>query len=170
MTNGLGLTIYLIGGFIGGYIGFRLKITGGTIIGAMSAVIIINLLLDRNFKIPTNYTFITQVLIGVMVGSSFSKELARTLLPLILPVFLSTIVLVSMATITAVVLVRLGILDPQTAFFSTSPGAMGVLIGMAGDTSAELPIVLSFHIFRIFFIIFTAPIAYKLLKAWLDSP
>ncbi|MCP3892812.1 MAG: hypothetical protein GY702_28640 [Desulfobulbaceae bacterium] len=167
MSNISGLALYLLAGLIGGFIGYRLKITGGTLIGAMCAVIVINLLLGRNFKIPITYTFITQVLIGVMVGASFSKELARTLLPLLLPVFLSTLVLVSAGTIVSLILVRMGILDAHTAFFSTSPGAMGVLLGLAGDTSADLPIVLSFHIFRIFFIIFTAPLAYRFLQNWL---
>ena len=51
-------------------------------------------------------------------------------------------------TITVVVLRRFGIQDPQNAFFSTSPEAVGVLIGLVGDTRAELPVVLSFHIFQ----------------------
>lgn len=162
--------MYLVAGFLGGYIGYRLKITGGTLIGAMVAVVLINLIFGRNFKITPNYTFVTQVLIGVMVGASFSKEIARTLLPLLLPVLLSTLVLVSAGTIASMVLVKLGILDANTAFFSTSPGAMGVLLGLAGDTTADLPIVLCFHIFRIFFIIFTAPLAYRILQNWLESP
>ena len=95
MNNTLGIIAYLVVGFIGGFIGFRLKITGCTLVGAMFAVILLNFLIGRNFKIPANYTFITQVLIGVMVGASFSKEVGRTILPILLPVLFSTLVLVT---------------------------------------------------------------------------
>ncbi len=168
MNNNIGLMAYLVVGFIGGFIGYRLKFTGGTLIGAMFAVVLVNVIVGRNFRLPVSYTFVTQVLIGIMVGASFSKEIGRTLLPLLLPVLLSTLVLISAGSIVSIMLVKLGVLDPYTAFFSTSPGAMGVLLGLAGETKADLAIVLSFHIFRIFFIIITAPLAFRFMQRWLS--
>ena len=167
MNNGMGVLVYLVAGFAGGAIGYRLKITGGTLVGSMLAVVLLNLILGRNFKLPTSYTFVVQVLIGIMVGASFSREIGRVMLPLLLQVFGSTLVLVSAGIIISIILVKLGMLDVPTAFFSTSPGAMSVLLGFAGETGANLPVVLCFHIFRIFFIILTAPFIFKFMQKWL---
>ena len=159
--------IYLFMGFVGGVIGFRLKITGGTIIGSMLAIVLFNLIIGQNFTLPSSYSFIVQVLIGIMVGASFSREIGRVLLPMLLPVLGSTLVLVSAGTVVSIILVKLGLLDNSTAFFSTSPGAMSVLLGFAGETDANLSIVLCFHIFRIFFIIITAPLVFRLMQKFL---
>jgi membrane AbrB-like protein len=165
MNHNIGVIAYIFVGFIGGFIGYRLKFTGGTLIGAMLAVILLNLIIGRNFKLPSNFTFVTQVLIGITVGASFSKEISRILLPILLPVLISTLVLFSAGIIVSIVLVKIGLLDPDTAFFSTSPGAMGVLLGLAGETDANLSVVVCFHLFRIFFIILTAPFAFRFLQS-----
>lgn len=167
MNNTVGLIVYLLVGFIGGAIGFRLKITGGILIGAMFAIVILNLILDRNLKLPMSYNFVVQVLIGIMVGATFSKEFGRMLLPIFFPVLGSTLVLVSTGIVVSVVLVKIGLLSPSTAFFSTSPGAMSVVLGLAGKTGADLSVILCFHIFRIFFIIITAPLIFRLTQKWL---
>ncbi len=167
MSNSIGVVVYLLVGLVGGAIGCRLKITGGILIGAMIAVVILNLILGRNIKLPQSYTFIVQVLIGILVGASFSKDFARMLFPIFLPVLLSTLVLVSTGIVVSVVLVKIGLLTPSTAFFSTSPGAMSVILGLAGKTGADLSVILCFHIFRIFFIIITAPLIFRLTQKWL---
>ncbi len=167
MSNTVGVVVYLLVGLVGGAIGCRLKFTGGTLIGAMIAVFVLNLILDRNIKLPHSYTFIVQVLIGILVGASFSKDFARMLFPIFLPVLLSTLVLVSTGIVVSVVLVKIGLLTPSTAFFSTSPGAMSVILGLAGKTGADLSVILCFHIFRIFFIIISAPLIFRLTQKWL---
>ncbi len=167
MSNTIGIVVYLLVGLVGGAIGCRLKVTGGTLIGAMVAVVVLNLILDRNIKLPPSYTFIVQVLIGILVGATFSKDFARMLFPIFLPVLLSTLVLVSAGIVVSVVLVKIGLLTPSTAFFSTSPGAMSVILGLAGKTEADLSVILCFHIFRIFFIIITAPLIFRLTQKWL---
>ncbi len=170
MNNGWGLVFYLITGLIGGAIGFRLKIPGGTIIGAMLAVIILNLLGGRSWELPSSYKFTVEVLIGIMVGASFSKEIGQKLIPLIIPVLGSTLILVVTGVLVSLLLEKFGILDRTTAYVSTSPGAMSALLGLAGDTGANLPVVLCFHVFRIIFIIVTAPFIFRLLQNWLGPP
>jgi len=160
------ILLYLIVGAAGGFIGWRLKIAGGIIIGSMLAVIIFKLLVQRDVEIPGGLRFFIQVLLGVMVGSTFRPEILHELRTMVWPVVLSTIVLMGSGLITAVVLARFGVLDTPTAYIATSPGAMSTLIGLATESGANATLVLLFHVFRLTSINLTAPLIFALLAWW----
>lgn len=166
LSSTTGMGIYLFIGTMGGLIGSRLKMPGGTLMGAMMAIVVFKMMLQRDFDVPKAYNFFVQVLIGIMVGASYSYEMNRLFLKIIGPVILSTAVLIAAGLAISFILVKIGLLDASTAYLSTSPGAMSAMVTLAGESNANSPVVLAFHFFRIAVIILTAPFVFRLIQTW----
>ena len=162
MSPSLGLPVYLALGLIGGLIGAKLKIPAGTMIGAMLAVIVFNLITKLHWEIPRSFTFFLQVFLGIAVSASFQPGLMQAMKKIALPVVISCVVLVATGAVLAVIFTRFGILDMGTAYLGTSPGAMSALIVLAFDSGASATLVVCFHFFRVVFVILTAPLFLKL--------
>ena len=131
-----GLGLFVIIGALGGYIGLRTHITGGVLIGAMLAVILAKSLMRADWHVPFGFDFSIQVLLGVLIGATYTPEVAKVLPRLILPVIVSTLVLIITGLMLSFLLHRLGTVDMATAYLSTSPGAMSALISMAATSGA----------------------------------
>jgi membrane AbrB-like protein len=166
MNQMISLGIYLALGLVGGLLGSRLKITGGTILGAMLAVIIYKVWADKPGPVPREYTLVVQILIGVMAGSTYTPEIGRMLLKIAIPIMVSTLVLVVAGLLTSLLLARMGVLNAATAYLGTSPGAMSALISLAADSEANPAVVAAFHFVRVVFILVTAPLIFYLMRVW----
>jgi len=164
MDSILGLSFYVVLGTLGGFLGSRLKITGGALIGAMLTIIFVKMLLKVHWEVPKSFTFILQVFLGVMIGATFQPDMVKTLIKIIIPVITSTVILVGAGIILSIIFTKLNLLDPSTAYLGTSPGAMSALIVLAIDNPAKEALVVCFHFFRVVFIILTAPIILKYLS------
>ena len=163
------LGLYLIVGFAGGLVGSRLRFTGGALIGAMAAVIIVKIISGKEWMLPGWYPQLVQILLGIVIGASYTVETAHLLKRIAFPVIGSTLVLVITGFLISLVMVKWGFLDGPTAYLSTSPGAMSALLSIAGEKCTNPPIVLVFHFFRIVFIIITAPIVFYILQKMLGT-
>ena len=161
MQSFVGIVFYLCFGVVGGVLGSRLRFPGSVLIGAMLSVIVAKQVLKVHWDLPKEYGFILYVLVGIMVGSSFKPEMLHLLPKIAIPVAISTFTLVGMGLLLAIIFAKLGILDHCTAYIATSPGAMSSLIVLALDSDAKTPIIISFHFFRLLFIILTAPFILK---------
>lgn len=166
MNQLISLGVYLALGLVGGLLGSRLKITGGTILGAMLAVIIYKVWADKPWPLPKEYSFVVQILIGVMAGSSYTPEIGRMLLKIAFPIIVSTLVLVVAGFLTSLLLAKMGVLNAPTAYLGTSPGAMSALISLAADSEANPAVVAAFHFVRVVFILVTAPLMFYLMRVW----
>jgi uncharacterized protein len=162
MNHYSSLVVFLIVGALGGFIGQKMKLPGGVIIGAMLAIIILKLLIRANWSLPGQYSFMLQVLLGIMVGASFEPEMLGIIKTVFIPVIASTLVLVLTGLLISVVFAKLNLLDMGTAYLGTSPGAMSALLVLAVESGKNPTIVMCFHFFRVVFIILTLPIIYKL--------
>jgi len=166
----VGVAIYLLVGTVGGLLGSRLKVAGGTLLGAMLAVIFFKALVNREIAIPTGFTFIMQVMIGIMVGASYTQGMNKLFAKVAIPVIISTLVLVTAGVLVCFVLVKTGLLDASTSYLSTSPGAMTAMVALAAESNAHSPVVLAFHFFRVAFIILTAPLVFRVIQVWFAKP
>lgn len=164
MNQYLGFGLYLGIGTIGGLLGARIKIPGGVLTGAMISVIVCKLFMQTQWEMPKGFNFITQVLVGVMVASTFHPDMLKTLKSIAIPVIISSIMLVGAGCLLAIVIYRLNLLDAATAYIATSPGAMTSLIPLSVEGSANPVIVTCFHFFRLLFILLTAPWILKALS------
>ena len=159
--------MYGSAGLVGGFVGDRLKVPSGALIGAMLAVIVLKLLLKSDWEIPKGYGFVIQVLVGVMVGASFHPSLLQTFYKIAIPVVISCIILVGVGLIMALVFTKLGMMDIGTSYLGTNPGAMTVLLVLANESNVNASVITIFHLFRVIFVVLTAPLIYKLLANWM---
>ena len=166
MTNWSQLPLYLVVSLIGGFGGYKLKIPAGTLIGAMVAVIAYKLIVKSDWEIPKHFSFLIQVLLGLMVGASFNVSLLPVLQKILLPVFLSSVILVATGILIAFIFAKTGLLDIETGYLGTSPGAMSILIVLALDSHVNAAVVTCFHLFRLIFVIFTAPLILRFLSIY----
>lgn len=161
MSSSLGLLSYLGLGLLGGFLGAKLKIPAGALIGAMLTIILFKMITKVHWEIPKGFTFTLQVFLGIMVGASFQPELMQAMKKIAIPVVISCVVLVGTGVLLAVIFTRLGLLDFGTAYLGTSPGAMSALIVLALESQAQPMLVICFHFFRVVFVILTAPLIFK---------
>ena len=163
MNTYLSLSIYLVVGTIGGYLGAKLKLPAGELVGAMLAVVLFKMMMLKSWGIPSGYNFAVQVLLGVMVGCSFHPGMLKALAKIGVPLIGSTVVLMLTGIVLAIFFSWLGFMDVSTAYLSTSPGAMSAIVWLAVENHSNPTVVTSFHFFRVVFIILTAPIILKYL-------
>jgi uncharacterized membrane protein AbrB (regulator of aidB expression) len=76
---------------------------------------------------------------------------------MIIPVIVSTLVLVGTGLLLALIFKKLGMLDMVTGYIGTSPGAMSAMIPLAVETEINPVLVVCFHFFRVVFVLLTAP-------------
>ena len=161
------LGLYGFIGLVGGFVGDRLKVPSGAMIGAMVAVIVAKLILKSEWELPKGYGFVLQVLVGIMVGASFHPSLMQTFYKILIPVVISCVILVGVGLIMALVFTKLGIMDIGTSYLGTNPGAMTVLLVLANESNVNASVITVFHLFRVIFVVITAPLVYRLLANWL---
>ena len=164
MTNFWGVGLYLLVGALCGWIGDKLKVPAGAMIGAMAGVILCKFLIHDEVAMPRSFGFVVQAALGVLVASTFHPDMLKTLKSLAIPVVVSSLVLIGTGGILAIVFYRLNLLGASTAYIATSPGAMSALIAMSLDGSASPVLVTCFHFFRLVFILLTAPWIFKILS------
>ncbi len=166
MVNTLNLFFYGGLGLFGGFIGYKLKIPAGTLVGTLLMVITAKILLKSQWEIPKGYGFFLQVAAGVMVGASFHPSILQTLYKIFIPVVISCLVLVMTGIVMAVIFSKLGLLDISTGYMGTSPGAMTVLLAMSVDNPVSTSVITCFHLFRVVFVVVTAPLILKFISSF----
>lgn len=159
----ISLPILLAVGTLGGYLGTKLKIPAGALIGSLLAVICFKLISRVDWNVPKTFTFVLQVFLGIMVGASFQPGMLKVMSRVFFPVITSTLLLVGTGLLLSMVFTRMGLLDMGTAYLATSPGAMSALLVVALDSGKDAAVITSFHFFRVVFIILTMPLIYKYL-------
>ena len=161
MNPNLGWLVYNFLGIVGGLIGSRLKIPAGSLIVAMLTIIAFKLITKLHWEMPKRFNLVLQIALGIMVGSSFQPAMLPVLKKLIFPILTSTVTLVGVGVLLAIVFTRMEILDAPAAYLGTSPGAMSALIVLAFESGASATLVVCFHFFRVVFVILTAPLLLK---------
>lgn len=159
----ISLPIFLAIGTLGGYLGTKLKIPAGALIGSLLAVICFKLISRVDWNVPKTFTFVLQVFLGIMVGASFQPGMLKVMGRVFFPVITSTLLLVGTGLLLSMVFTRMGFLDMGTAYLATSPGAMSALLVVALDSGKDAAVITCFHFFRVVFIILTMPLIYKYL-------
>jgi uncharacterized protein len=105
----------------------------------------------------------TIAVLGVLLGSSFTSEVAAGMpawLPSLaaLPAYIAVI-----GALALVYLRKVGRLDPLTAFFCATPGGLGEMVILGDRMGGDLRTISLVHATRILLIVFTVPLAFRLL-------
>lgn len=147
----------LVCGFLGGYLGRKLKIPGGVLIGSMLFTVLGNLFFINVAYLPDAYSFGLQVMVGAMVGHQISKKMLLNVKSIIVPVIMSSFLLLFFSLIFMTLLHFIFNWDFETAWLSSAPGRMVDMVIISGTVGADSTRVLVTHIIRHFMVILSTP-------------
>ncbi|EQB88135.1 membrane AbrB-like protein [Clostridium punense] len=153
----------LIVAAIGGYVGIKLKIPAGAMIGAMVFVAIYNIKTSQGY-IPRDFKLVAQVVVGAMLGLNFNMESILALKKLILPSIVLVVGLTVFSLLLGILIHKITGLDLVTALFSSSPGGLTDMSLLSEAYGAQTHVVALMHLIRLTTVITVFPILIKFLK------
>ena len=150
-------------GFAGALFFTLLKLPGGPMTGAMVAVVIFTAISDLPpGEAPSWLTFIVYTCVGVIIGSMYKPGMLKAIGSAWPTLVLSTGLILLAGCVCAWVVARNGALSINSAYLATCPGGFNAIMGfsLAND---EAPIIMVYHLFRIYMVILLAPYISRLL-------
>lgn len=151
----------------GAFLARRIKMPGGSLLGAMLATGILSLLVSDSQPLPDSFRSVALVLLGTYTGSSLDRE-ALGRIRAALPVAAGTIlVLIGAAVALGWVLYSRSAreISALTVVLGTMPGGASGLAAVAYDLGAEAEVVVSLHMMRQIIVFGALP----LLLRWLAT-
>ncbi len=143
-------------GAIGSYIGHKANVPAGILLGAMFAVGIFNIV-SGGAKVPSSLSVISQIIIGSVIGLSFTMDKLKMLRTLIVPSIIVIVGLLVMSVILGLILYRFSDLDIATSLFATCSGALTSMGPLSEALKAQAHIVVLFHTLRLVAVITLMP-------------
>ena len=162
----MGTTIKLFSLGLAGSFGFcRFPLPGGAMTGAMIAVVIFKSCGSITSPDMAHWVrFIVYGCVGVLVGNMYNPgmlDAVRDTWPMML---LSTGIILMAGLLCTWIAVRWGGLSVGGAYLATSPGGSNAVVALSGGTGAEAPMVMVYHLVRIYAIVLLSPIVAKMLS------
>lgn len=162
------LLIILCAAAVGGLLFHLCGIPGGMIVGAIVGVMLIKCVGELPpMAFPRPLQCIVYILLGAMVGNMFDPAMFAAVRETWPALVASTLLVLVSGMGAAVIAVLWGRLDPASAYLATSPGGLNVVMGLAADMSPSAPVILAYQMVRLYAIIFTVPLAAKMLHTLL---
>lgn len=145
---------------VGGYIGYKLKIPAGAMLGSMIAVAAASLLKVDLGSLPSYTKLLAQVVLGALLGLGLRNMDLQQLKSLVVPAIVITGILLATSFVIAFILNRFFGFDMMTAIFSSTPGGMTELSMVATEMDANSPVVAILQLIRLMsIIVLVVPIA-----------
>lgn len=161
--------LFLIIGGIGGFIGNKLRLPAGTLMGAMIAVGISKYFDLLSFVSNQSLTFLVQLGLGLTLGVSIAsldkeqfKKLSKVLVLVTGAVFVMTFV-------TGYFLSFMTELNLRTLFLSTAPGGLAEMAIIAKSVDLNSPVVAILHIIRLIIVLTIFPFIIKYVSRKIDK-
>ncbi|MBU8906003.1 AbrB family transcriptional regulator [Desertibacillus haloalkaliphilus] len=142
---------------IGGLLGHWAGIPVGALLGALLFVAVYQVMTHKLPVIPANAKRAIQMLLGANIGLAFSSETVAVMKSIWLPALLIPLLQLSIGVIIGLILIRFLKIDIATAFCCSVPAGMSEIAFLAETYKASLPLVVTVHICRVFFLVFTIP-------------
>lgn len=160
----MNLVLAIVIAVIGGYLGERVGIPQGALLGSLLAVAAVNIagVVDVP-NLPRPLLFAMYILIGVELGSQVNRstvaQLGQAWLPGVL--FIAALIVATVAA--AFLISRVFGLDFTTWIFSTAPGAFSGMAALGAGVGANVPVVVAVHALRVTVIVFAVPFIHRIL-------
>jgi membrane AbrB-like protein len=152
----LKIALTLLTAVFGGWIGVRLKIPAGAMIGALVATVILNLTLGLAY-IPTPWKTVLQLFTGILLGVKIRREDIRGLKTLLVPLAILLISMVIYNLLFGTAIYLSSDLDLVTALFATAPGGMTDMAIISDDLGANSSYVVILQLSRLMVIYLCFP-------------
>lgn len=128
-------------------------------LGPTFAILIWNLSTGLNFTVPMSLINFAQLLFGVRIGLQMYDLSSQINKRLFIGIFIQNILLIICAIFLSIVINIYTDHNFNDVFLSAAPGGMAQIIVVALETGANVAMISSYHIFRIFLILLiVAPI------------
>lgn len=148
--------------FCGGWLGIRLKIPAGGLIGAMLAVGVLQIN-KAEAEMPMYFRLIGEILVGGAIGLGFTRDFLGSLRELILPSVVIMISVVVFGVLIGLLIHKTTNLDLVTSIFASSPGGITNMTIISGSLGANSKVVAVMQLIRLISLIFLLPLIIKLL-------
>jgi len=161
------VTLIIIAGIISGIMAKKYNLPGGAVVGAMLGSGAVAVILPGSFHIPDGWSTAIQVMLGVSLGMTFERSFLPMLARILPVAIFSTIVLLGVSIVLAIIANRLGWVDFSTALFGFSPGGMSGMSLLAQAEGYNTATVSFIHTVRIFTLFLVVPLIGRIL--WLRT-
>ncbi|MGE5632137.1 MAG: AbrB family transcriptional regulator [Caulobacteraceae bacterium] len=141
---------------IGAYIGVKLKLPAGALIGSMLSVAVFNMSTGNGY-IPLNFKLIAQIVVGGMIGLNFRTDTIKSLKKLALPAVILAAGLMIYSILLGFLISKLTGLDLKTALFSCAPGGVADTTLISEAYGADATKVALLHLVRLIAVISALP-------------
>ena len=161
------VALIIIAGIISGIMAKKYNLPGGAVVGAMLGSGAVAVILPGSFHIPDGWSTAIQVMLGVSLGMTFERSFLPMLARILPVAIFSTIVLLGVSIVLAIIANRLGWVDFSTALFGFSPGGMSGMSLLAQAEGYNTATVSFIHTVRIFTLFLVVPLIGRIL--WLRT-
>jgi membrane AbrB-like protein len=152
---------------IGGFIGLKIRLPAGALVGSMLFVAIYNIL-SGSGAIPANLKAVAQIIVGGLIGLYFTKQFVLDLKNLIVPVLILTAGMMASCVILGFLISKLTGLDLLTALFSSAPGGLTDVTLISEAYGADISKVAVLHLARMITVITILPLIIKLFTKYVS--
>ena len=144
-----------------------LKLPGGAMTGAMISVAAFTAISDLPpAEMPSWLTFVVYTCVGVLIGSMYKPGMIRAIGATWPTLVLSTGLILAAGCVCAWIVARSGALSIDSAYLATSPGGFNAIMGFS-LANEEAPVIMIYHLVRIYMVILLAPYMGRLLGFFL---
>ena len=145
---------------LGGLIGRKLRLPAGTIIGAMAAVLLLNLLWDCA-SVPGPLRPYIRIMAGVYIGTRMSAQDVLRLRSVLPATLMMVFGLIALNLCAGIGISAVSQLDPKTAMLAAAPGGIQEMTLVADDLGADAGQVALLQTVRVVFVIAFMPALLK---------
>jgi membrane AbrB-like protein len=139
----------------------RLRVPGGTIIGAMLGAAAVSVIAGgAQVTVPRPVVTAAYVIIGSVIGSGITRDALRDVGAFAVPAVLSALLIIAAGLVIALVLRWLG-MAPTGVILATSPGALSATTAVAAEQGVGVPVAV-FHTVRVVLVLTSLPLLLRL--------
>lgn len=142
---------------VGSFIGYRLRIPMGAILGAMVFVGAGKALSILTLASSTPLSFLVQTLLGIMIGLSFNRLTKKQFIEVRNSLIFVIVSVIVMTLTTGYMISFFPMLSRSIAFLSSAPGGMVEMATMANALGLEAPSVIFLHFIRLLLVMLIFP-------------
>lgn len=134
---------------IGGWMGHKFRLPMGALLGAMISVGIWKILFNHSFEVNDTIIFIAQVLLGSMIGLSFTRFNVREFKKTFIGLVMISLAVLGIIFGLGFLLSHIANLSPKIAMIASAPGAIAEMATLANELKLDPLIIVSLHITRV---------------------
>lgn len=165
------VVLLLVTGMAGGALAKRVKMPGGSLLGAMLATGAVSLAASDSQPLPEMFRSAALLLLGISIGSSMQRDRLMRMRHVLPAALIAILVFIAVGTGLGWVLHRHFAPDISlvTALLGTMPGGASGLTAVAYDLGAEPRLVASLHMVRLMIVFGLLPLILRRLAGPLQG-